>query len=107
MADIVADVCDCGCGLIFNSFNVGLEISVGQELLMAEKELLAYKWRDYLVPEHFTTWGELQEYITTNFNNSQNNMYVAENAPWYHLYNLLEGKFAIYPLNGILNYAFE
>lgn len=106
-ADPAYDVCGCGCELQFCRFNLGLEIYVGQEWLMAERELLAYKWRDYLSPNHCTTWGELQEYITTNFNNSLNNMYVPENAPWYHLYNSSVRKFDMYPLNGVLNYAFE
>jgi len=105
--DVAFDVCECGCGLQLCRFNLGLKIYIGQEWLIAERELLAYKWRDYLSPNHCTTWGELQEYITTNFNNALNNMYVPENAPWYHLYNSSVRKFDMYPLNGVLNYDFE
>jgi hypothetical protein len=105
--DVAFDVCGCGCELQFSRFRIGLGIYIGEEWLMAERELLAYKWSDYLSPNHCKTWGDLEEYITTNFNNAQNNLYVPENAPWYHLYNILVRKFDKYPLNGVLNYVYE
>jgi hypothetical protein len=99
--------CDCGCNLEFVEYELGFDISIGNNWLITADAMVDYKWSDYIWLHEFNLWQELREDIILNYNQVLNNEPIkAGDGPWVHLYNRLVVDAHHMPLNGELYYEY-
>ena len=79
--------CDCGCGMEFDAFRVGLDIHLGERWLISEPKMSEHIWRNFIWEDGHKNWLELREFIIKNYNNRVNAIGAQEFGPYIHLYN--------------------
>ena len=81
--------CKCGCLLLFEKYNEGYEIYIGNNkyCLFDNKMYKNYNWSEYITMNEYETWGELKADIILNYNSYDKYDNSSDFMPWIHLYN--------------------
>lgn len=85
LADKLAYVCDCGCGLSFlRGENLGFKINiVGEDIILVEDQM-KMDWFVYIPIDLIHTWGELMDLFASSRHDLPND------TVWYHLHVYLK-----------------
>jgi hypothetical protein len=79
--------CKCGCLALFEDYEVGYEIYIGNEYCLSDYKMFGYDWSDYIKMNEYKTWGELKADIIFNYNSDYQYDDPSDFVPWIHLYN--------------------
>ena len=79
--------CRCGCLALFEKYEEGYEIYIGDNKCLFDNKMRGFVWSDYITMNEYKTWGELKADIILNYNNEFQYDNSTDFMPWIHLYN--------------------